>query len=182
MDDGKLREDEVKILYEIYERYGNFLFATSLKILKDFQLAEDCMQNVLLKLAERNIPKLAGLNEERKKRYLYVVTRNMALNMEKKRQREIPEQDPGEKAGQSNAEPQEDMTVMGNYGFTADMDAYLENLNTTDRKILGLKYSRCMSNQQIAEKLHKPIPFVSQRVSRARKKLGRLIEEKDKQF
>ena len=182
MDDGKLREDEVKILYEIYERYGNFLFATSLKILKDFQLAEDCMQNVLLELAERNIPKLAGLNEERKKRYLYVVTRNMALNMEKKRQREIPEQDPGEKAGQSNAEPQEDMTVMGNYGFTADMDAYLENLNTTDRKILDLKYSRCMSNQQIAEKLHKPIPFVSQRVSRARKKLGRLIEEKDKQF
>ena len=66
MDDGKLREDEVKILYEIYERYGNFLFATSLKILKDFQLAEDCMQNVLLELAERNIPKLAGLNEERK--------------------------------------------------------------------------------------------------------------------
>ena len=179
MEREKLKPEEVKVLYEIYMMYGNFIFATGLKILRDFQLAEDCLQEVLLKLGEKSIGKIESFSEERRKWYIYAVAKNTALNMLKKRKREIPDREPEIKLEQEKRFMQEEFLIKGSYGFTDDMDVYLEGLNSIDREILGLKYSEDLTNQEIAQKLNKPIQIIAQRASRARKKLEKAIEKKD---
>ena len=179
MEREKLKPEEVKVLYEIYMMYGNFIFATGLKILRDFQLAEDCLQEVLLKLGEKSIGKMESFSEERRKWYIYAVAKNTALNMLKKRKREIPDREPEIKLEQEKRFMQEEFLIKGSYGFTDDMDVYLEGLNSIDREILGLKYSEDLTNQEIAQKLNKPIQIIAQRASRARKKLEKAIEKKD---
>lgn len=180
MEKERLTPEEVKMLYEIYTKYGNFIFATALKILQDFQVAEDCIQNVLLKLGRKNVEKLLNFSEEHRKRYIYAVVRNTALDMLKKTRREIPDRKREAKLEQERRVIQEEVLVRGSYGFTADRDIYLQRMDVGDRKILGLKYCKGLTGREIAERLHKPIHFITQRASRARKKRGRVIDEKHK--
>ena len=122
---------------------------------------------------------MESFSEERRKWYIYAVAKNTALNMLKKRKREIPDREPEIKLEQEKRFMQEEFLIKGSYGFTDDMDVYLEGLNSIDREILGLKYSEDLTNQEIAQKLNKPIQIIAQRASRARKKLEKAIEKKD---
>ena len=76
----------------IFERYKGLIYKIARDILDDSLLAEDCLQEVVLKLAL--LPGKLNTDEyEYPDAFVAIVARNQALDMLKKQKRELPTED-----------------------------------------------------------------------------------------
>lgn len=76
---------EIEMIYEMYE---GLIKKVTAPILCDDALTEDCLHEVILRLAA--VPERLGeLGSRRTKTFIIVVARNLALDMVKKKTREI---------------------------------------------------------------------------------------------
>lgn len=76
----------------IFERYKGLIYKIARDILDDSLLAEDCLQEVVLKLAL--LPGKINTDEyEYPDAFVAIVARNQALDMLKKQKRELPTED-----------------------------------------------------------------------------------------
>ena len=152
---------EIEMIYEMYE---GLIKRVTTPILGDAALAEAVLDRV------------GELGSKRAKTFIIVVARHLALDMLKKKIREIcvDEEDESNEAI-FDPEGTYDKYFIDENGFSEEMREYLGRLSEQDRHALILRYTFDLPYESIARTLGIKKNAVEQRVCRARKKLEKMI-------
>ncbi|WP_042356798.1 RNA polymerase sigma factor [Bacillus rubiinfantis] len=148
--------DEFKQFFQDYKKH---VFAIALSILRDTELAEDVLQEVYIKLYQemkhKKIPNV--------KAWLITVSRNTALDLYRKKKREITGFDGAffERSEWVSDDPVDKMVL----------SKYLELLNQEERQIIILKDVIGMKHREIAKIVEMPLGTVLWKYNAAMKKL-----------
>lgn len=162
---------EIEMIYEMYE---GLIKKVTAPILCDNALTEDCLHEVILRLAA--VPERIGeLGSRRTKTFIIVVARNIAIDMVKKKSREICVDEEDESNEAFFEEGSYDSYFIDENGFSPEMNAYMSRLQEKDRHLLLLRYTYDLPYESIAKILGENKNALEQRVCRARKKLEKMI-------
>lgn len=162
---------EIEMIYEMYE---GLIKKVTAPILCDNALTEDCLHEVILRLAA--VPERIGeLGSRRTKTFIIVVARNIAIDMVKKKSREICVDEEDESNEAFFEEGSYDSYFIDENGFSPEMNAYMSHLNAKDRYALILRYTYDLKYESTAKVMGANKNAVEQRVCRARKKLEEMI-------
>lgn len=162
---------EIEMIYEMYE---GLIKKVTAPILCDEALTEDCLHEVILRLATV-LDRVGELGSKRAKTFIIVVARHLALDMRKKKIREICVDEEDESNEVIFDEGIYDSYFIDENGFSPEMNAYMNQLNEKDRHILVLRYTYDLPYASIARVLGVKKNAAEQRVCRARKKLEEMI-------
>lgn len=152
---------EFKHLYTLHKKH---VFAMALSILRDSSLAEDVMQETFIKLYQhqthQDIPNV--------KAWLLSVSRNTALDLYRKKKREIAGFDERyfDQIHYKSPDPL-DMMIL---------TKYLELLDSEERQIIILKDISGMKHREIAKIIEMPLGTVLWKYQSALKKLRKSIQ------
>ncbi|WLR55865.1 RNA polymerase sigma factor [Mesobacillus subterraneus] len=152
---------EFKQLFDLHKKS---IFAMALSILRDSALAEDVMQETFIKLYQhqkhQDISNLKG--------WLLSVSRNMALDLYRKKKREITgyEEQYFDQEHHKSTDPLDRMILR----------KYLELLDSEERQIVVLKDISGMKHREIAKIIEIPLGTVLWKYQMALKKLRKNIE------
>lgn len=158
----------------IYEMYEGLIKKVTAPILCDAALTEDCLHEVILRLASV-LDRVGELGSKRAKAFIIVVARHLALDMRKKRIREICVDEEDENNEVIFDEGIYDSYFIDENGFSPEMNAYMSRLQEKDRHLLLLRYTYDLPYESIAKILGENKNALEQRVCRARKKLEKMI-------
>ncbi len=152
-------------LEELYNISSGKLFAVAFNILKDRFLAEDVLQEVYLQVV-KNAKTL--IRYENGSGMLITMTKNVALNMYKKRARK-------REVGYDN------INIFGdsvdNYGRRNDVKRALKCLPPPQPEIIRLKYYADMTIREIAKFLKLSKSTVQREIAKAENALKKLLKE-----
>jgi len=162
---------EVEMIYEMYE---GLIRKVAASVLCDETLIEDCLHDVILRLAAV-LDRVGELGSKRTKTFIIVVTRNWAIDMVKKKSREICVDEEDESSEAFFDEGICDSYFIDENGFSPEMNAYMSHLKEKDRYLLILRYTYELPYESIARILGENKNALEQRVCRAKKKLEKMI-------
>jgi RNA polymerase sigma factor (sigma-70 family) len=147
----------------LYIDHKKNVFAMALSILRDFELAEDVLQEVFIKLYQH----IEHHEISNVKAWLIRVARNTALDLYRKKQREITGYDSQyfEHVPYLTEDPLEKMILA----------KYLELLDQDERQIIILKDILGMKHKDIAGILELPLGTVLWKYNRLLKKLRKSL-------
>ncbi len=146
----------------LYERYRCLVYKVVFDVLGDSHLAEDALQETFWKLA-RSMEKLGEVEELRIKRYIITVAKSAAIDIYRKRKRQMEEEIYVDEL-RYVAQP---CTYMETDVENAVLDI-LKNLPVKYRDVFLLKYSSNLENEEIAELLGITEEAVRKRISRGK--------------
>lgn len=165
---------EITILFKMYSKA---IKAIANEILNDEALADDCLQEVMLKLA-KNLDNIGEYGSPQAKAYIFRITKNQAIDIWRKRSKGdiaqglIPNGTPyGSECCEKNKR------TVGRYGYDASLDKYLEKLDEIDRAIVGMKYDFGMQHKEIARALGRTVSSVDKRSERVKTKVKDFVME-----
>jgi RNA polymerase sigma-70 factor (ECF subfamily) len=170
MDDAALndrfRAGDDAALRLVYERYGRAMFAVALSVLRDRDLAADCVQQSFVKAwrAARTFDPQREL-----KPWLATITRRVAIDIYRRQ------------ASLRRTEPRDDVdAAVIPLAFERTWEAFevraaLDRLPVDEREIMRLAHYVGMTHTEIAEKLGLPLGTVKSRSSRAHRRLAGLL-------
>lgn len=144
------------------------MYGAAYNILKDPYEAEDTVHNAFLRLLD-HLDKIDPEDKSRTKRFILIITENAAIDIYRKRKH-------------THLISSEDLIgcTIDSQENTADrkldLEAAIDHLPIQYRNVLLLKYSHGYSNEEIGNILHISPSNVRQRLSRARNKLGQLLD------
>lgn len=145
-----------------YRSYGNVLYAAAYGVLRDAQEAQDCVQEVLVRLWRRGNAFAAERGSL--KAFLATCVRNEALTrLRKERNRERI----AASAPQALVEPD----IGERVAVRESVRRALDGLDEKQRTIVELAYYRHFTLNQIAEELAEPLGTIKSRLSTALRKL-----------
>lgn len=162
-------KDALKILYRKYEK---LLYTYAYKMTSDFNLAEEVVQDVFLKVWQKK----DAYKRDRGTfaTWLITLTRNSAIDQLRKKKVEMHEYDERDSmtASDKNQFSPIELKVL------ADEDASvigkaIENLNEEQQKIIELFYFKAFSQSQIASEMNIPLGTVKSRLRLAVQHLKR---------
>jgi RNA polymerase sigma-70 factor (ECF subfamily) len=160
-------------LSTLYDRYSRTVFGVGLRLLGgDRSSAEELVQEVFLKVwrASHTFDPSRGSFST----WLYRVTRNVALDLYRKRTsriRPVPEGDSQIVAARDpSAGPEE---VVDDSWLSWRMSRALEELGTTQREVIELAYFQGLSQREISQRTGVPLGTVKTRTASAMKRLRR---------
>lgn len=165
---------------DIFKKYLPMMRSLALSILKDHHLSEDAVQEALVKL-HRYSNKTGNINANDTKNFIYIVTRNEAINIKRQEERrdlfetDVPFSEDfvtSTVGGQLNVEQFSEEN-----GFGPEISDFLNKLSLVDKDILTYKYSYGYSFKEIADTLGMKRDAVYKRHRRALDKLKVIIEE-----
>ena len=173
-------EPEVETALSIlYDRYKRTVFGVGIKLLGDRSLAEELVQEVLLKvwrLSESFDPSRASFST-----WLYRVTRTTALDLHRKRARRVrpvPDEDHQHiaTARDTSATPQESVE---DSWLSWQVSRSLEELDGALREVIDLAYFQGLSQREISQQTGMPLGTVKTRTTRALKRLREKLMAQD---
>ena len=176
-------EEDRRKFVTLYNEYEHFMLWVAREIVKDDYAAEDVVHDVFEKVAKK-IHCIGEPISARTKRYLYVLTKNKAIDHLRKEQKRshlesisLDEVELGEEQEIPSLREPGDETII--------MEA-LDRLQDDYKNLFLLKYVDCMDNREIAKKLDMKEGTVRQRIARGkvmlRKELEKLRKEKDEEL
>lgn len=147
-------------------------------ILKDYQYAEDAVQESLLILS-KNMNKMDSIYSDRSKNYIYTVTKNEALSLNQKiRNKNDKVVQFYDEEEVNNIEGDLDINAFCNeYGFGDDILEVLSELDEIDKDILIYKYGADYSVKEIAKLMNKNPDYIYKRLQRVIKKMQKILKE-----
>lgn len=153
--------DEFKHLFNDNKKH---VFAMALSILRDFELAEDVLQEVFIKLFQH----MEQHEISNVKAWLIRVSRNTALDLYRKKKRELTgfDKEYFERVPYLSEDPLDKIVL----------SKYLELLNSEERQIVIMKDISGLKHREIAKMLGFPIGTVVWKYSRALKRLKKDLE------
>lgn len=173
---GMRKETEI-----LYRMYGKTIRAIAYQYLKDEDLAEDCLQEVMLRLSTV-LDRIGAYGSPEAKGYINAIARNTAIDMRRAHQRAMGNPQNEEPDAEIAKQSVEDRYFIRGDGFSEEIHSYLDKLDALDRQIIYLHYGRHMKYKDIAKVLHRSKTSIEQRASRARKRPELIIlEEKAKE-
>ena len=146
-------------------------------ILHDYYEADDAVQIAMIRIAD-NIYKIEDIHSNKCKNFVFVITKNVALNLLRKKKQtsvSVP-RDPCEFV---DLVDQEALAQPMDSYFSETMDVFLSKLKEKDRDIISLRYGDGYETHEIADILDMSPDAVRKRLFRARKHLAELIEGKE---
>ena len=160
---------------EIFREYKGLIYMIARDILKDSALAEDCLQEVVMKLAA--LPdRLKSEQYRNPNAFVSIVAKNHALQMLKKHKREMPTEDfKLVEIMQSRNECRTDKYFVEKNGFTKDVNDCLSKLKKKEVDVIILREAYSMSYREIAKITCENVNTVEQRFHRAKNKLRELM-------
>lgn len=166
---------------EIFKEYKGLIYTIAREILADSALAEDCLQEVVMKLAL--LPdRLDSEKYQHPNAFVGIVARNEALTMLKRQKREMPTEDFAiiDLVSSRNGLRQDSYFVEAN-GFTKDVNDCLRQLKKKEVDVIILRETYALSYREIAKMTCENVNTVEQRFHRAKEKLRKLLlkEEED---
>ena len=154
----------------IYRDYSRLVYWAAYRVLSDKELTEDVTQNVFISVL-KNMDSIASLPEAQLKGWLYRVSVNAALDLKRKRSRELLSDEPvGAEVADTGILPEEQAEKKMTYAAVREA---LENMDEVYREPLVMYYYSQMSVNEIAEALDLSEGTVKSRMSRGRKILAK---------
>jgi len=164
-------QDEIN---DIFEKYHVMMHSLAYSILKDYQLAEDAMQEALLALS-KNTDKIDNINSNRCKNYIYTITKNKAKNLLKKGVSEKSVQFFNEEGLNNIAGDLEIHAFCNEFGFSDKVLDALAKLEDVDKDIIIYKFGSGYTGREIAKLINKEPDYVYKRLQRAIQKLQHIL-------
>jgi RNA polymerase sigma-70 factor (ECF subfamily) len=169
---------EVEVaLSALYDRYSRTVFGVGLRLLGDRSLAEELVQEVFLKVwrSSRTFDPSRGSFST----WLYRITRNVALDLHRRRVRRIePVPDGGSYIAatrDSSPGPQE---IVDDSWLSWRISRALEGLDPSHREVIELAYFRGLSQREISRRTGIPLGTVKTRTSSALKRLREALADR----
>lgn len=172
-----LDESNKELLETIYLRYRDSMYAAALSVIHNYADAEDVIQEVFLKIAQKYMSTIRRLHKDSALLYyLLTAVKNTALNHYKK----------AEALYENIIDPVKlDDHLQSDIVYREQMDTYdspllvekLSNLNPIYREILYQRFALNLSMKEIAETNHIRLSTVKKRLLRAKKLLRDQLEE-----
>src|SRR5215208_7927155 len=165
-------------LSKLYDRYSRTVYGVGIKILGDRSSAEEVVQEVFLKVwrASHTFDPSQGSFST----WLYRVTRNVALDLHRKRTsriRPVPDGDLHIAAARdSSASPEK---VVDDSWLAWRISRALEGLGETQREVIELAYFQGLSQREISRRTGVPLGTIKTRTSSAMKRLRQLLAGED---
>lgn len=160
-------EDNVQKVENLYQLYGNLMYATAREVLKDSHLAQDAV-HLSFERIMKNMHKVGDPNSPNTKNLVVIICKNISLDMLKKNakyeQLSITE-DAKFGPGPDIFEP--DMIAI-NQDTNKELIDIINNLNTIYRVVIILRVEYELSYTQIADTLDINVETVRKRLYRAR--------------
>ncbi len=181
---ARVGERRTEALHELYQRYFRRAYALALRILGDPGQAEDCVQDVFLKLWQR--PALYDPTRGAFVHWFLAAVHNNAINQLRRRGRtqplvttatdppahERPLPEPADRpAGESSVEDS-----LGQAETQAVVRAALAELSVPQRAALELAYFGGMSQSEIAAHLQEPLGTIKTRMRTGLQRLRAALE------
>ncbi len=171
-----LDDQNRRLLEETYCQYRDKMYAVAFSVTLNKADAEDVVQQLFLRLAQKYMPTVQRLSADGTLiYYLLTATRNTALNYVKKasQRREIP------------IDTTLDNVLLTDTAFKNELSAadahvlseIIRDLNTIYREVLYQRFVLDLSVSEIAEVNHLPITTVKKRLLRAKQLLTKKYEE-----
>lgn len=160
---------EERDLFEyLYQKYKKLCLKKAYDILQDYSLAEDAVSEAYLRVY-KNLHKIEDPDSGRTAAFLVTITRNAALTMLSREQKNLEELDEG----------QEDSFALEQFALSQEFvrGAYqlLDQMDEELRHVFLLKFAYDMGNKEIARALNISQNLVGVRLHRAKKKLADLL-------
>jgi RNA polymerase sigma-70 factor (ECF subfamily) len=161
----RLSQRDAGALEALYDRYGNLVYSTAQRVLRDAHLAEDVSQEVFLRLwrqPERYVPEKGGFVS-----WLLSVTRNRAVDWVRARRRRFrleatsPEQQ--ERELPANDAPDPALSAELSEQRRAVLAA-MATLSPQRRQVINLAYFGGLTQREVAHRLGQPLGTVKTRV------------------
>jgi len=165
-----LKRGDMPSFERIFEKYRRPVFAYVRGILNDESLAEDCVQDVFLELARKaeSIDLKRGV-----KGWLFRVARNKAIDVLRKRSREV-QSDQQDLRQDESATPEESaMSVERN----AELKTAISELEEPEQEIVVMRFFGGLTFAEAEEATGIPLNTLIWRCRRALQKLSRKIEK-----
>lgn len=176
LDDEELMErlvfKDLQAFRELYKRFGNLVYSTCLRIVRDNQVAEDMTQEIFIRIWRK--PDRYVAQRGRFVTWLTSVTRNRAVDEVRSRNRRYrhetmsPEEHQRDIAGPETNDP----------ALTAELAdqrrlilTAMAGLPAEQRAVIELAYFGGLTQQEIAEKLSQPLGTVKTRIRLGMQKL-----------
>ncbi len=160
-------EDRDRFEY-LYHKYKNLCLKKAYDILRDYSLAEDAVSEAYLR-AYKNLHKIEDPDSGRTAAFLVTITRNAALTMLSKENKNWEELD----EGQVDSFELEAFAL--SQEFTRDVHRLLDRVDEDLRHVFLLKFAYDMNHREIAQALNISENNVAVRLHRAKKKLADLL-------
>jgi RNA polymerase sigma-70 factor (ECF subfamily) len=172
-----LHDDREAAIQRIHSCYGKYLLLVANGILRNEQDAEECVNDVLMRLWTSELP-----NEIRNlKAYLAKMVRNLAIMYLRKRSRQ-------KRGGDFTVVSYEELSECipdskpGSDGFSqselaAQIKAFVKELSEVDRIVFMGRYWLSQSISEIAKQIGKSEGFVTKRLLLLRERLKRRLEK-----
>ena len=169
---ARLQYRDLEAFRTLYGRYGNLVYSTSLRIVRDAQIAEDLVQEIFLRIW-RN-PGSYLPQRGRFATWLTSVTRNRAVDEIRSRNRRQRHEtaSPEEQQREFPAPERNDPAL------TAEMSdqrrlilAALTELPAEQRQVIELAYFGGLTQQEISQRLSQPLGTVKTRIRLGMQKL-----------
>ncbi len=160
-------------LKEIYDEYGKTIYQCVFQILHNRQDAEDVTSEFFLKLWQIADTYCFG---GRHKRWLVTIARNMALDLLKKRKREVLTLNEDTEEGVSN-EPADSVSTEDTVAEKLSVAEALDSLEESEREIVNMRILADMTFKDIAAVLEKPLGTVTWKYRNAIEKLRKTVRE-----
>ncbi len=168
-------EEDRAFLEELYLQYHHLMYAQALRVLNDSHAAEDAVSDAMEALI-RKISLLKTMDGNKCKAYAVITVRHMAINLYRRNSRETVTEDEFLEAIPSGGRTEDH--VLENAGVEEIKEAVCR-LGGNDRDILMMRYFREMNDTEISRELGIRPAAVRVRISRARKRLIRLLERRE---
>lgn len=172
-------EEKEKTKFEcIYEKYHRLMLKVAYEILKDQMRAEDAVHNSFLKII-KHLDKLEMENEYATKYFVLQTVRNAALDIYRKIKRETTEHVSFDDLTEWKM-PRDQRSDM-EYDTVSEENRIIlaiRSMPESYQNIFILKYSAGYANHEIAKRLGISEENVRQRISRGKKILKQILEER----
>src|SRR5262245_24710349 len=162
---SRFRLGDESAVRTVYQRYGGAMFAVAMSMLRDRELAAECVQQTFVRAwrASRSFDPGRELRP-----WLATITRRVAVDIYRREAR-------------SRSEPRAEVddTVIP-VAFERTWEAFevraaLDELPEDERQVVRLAHFEGMTHSEIAERLDVPVGTVKSRSFRAHRRLARLL-------
>lgn len=164
----QLRQGDGSALAVIYTDMKNAVFAVCFAIMRDYQLAEDMMQDTFLRLKNRIDLYNEGTNA---RTWILTLAKNICLNELKRRKREV--------ASDFESLSIADSGKLRAHDESGVISAVIKNLGPAESKIVLMHTVGGISLKEIAGIFHKPQGTVRWQYNNALKKLRKILKREE---
>lgn len=159
----QFRDGDALAVKAVYDEYGGPVYALSLSVLRDRDLAADATQQTFFKAWKAS----ATYDPDREFRpWIYAIARRTAIDIYRKRKRIVPSDDVDDVVTAPGLETTWEVF---------EVRAALDKLPDAERMVVQLSHLEGLTHTEIAERLGIPVGTVKSRSHRAHQRLAALL-------